>query len=156
VSSLSPELSCASAAYDYPLRTPSPTSTPPSRTQSLSTTYPSLSSVVPYLTHLREVFGSIGNLHFVDGLGVLRFVRAYRMVQRTQKPHPLCQRGESHSEKVELVSVEEAIQKRRCKQNCLRELNVEVILNKCYLAWKKNMRREQHGCCKGLTLPSVV
>jgi hypothetical protein len=87
--SSSPELSCASVAYDYPPRTPSPTSTPPSGTQSLSTTSPSLSSVAPYLTHPGDVFGSIGNLPFVDGLGVQRVVRAYRMVQRTRKPHPL-------------------------------------------------------------------
>jgi hypothetical protein len=135
--SLSPEISCASTAYDYPPRTPSPTSIPPSGTQSLNTTSPSLSSVAPYLTHPRDVLGSIGNLPFVDGLGVQRVVRAYRMVQRTRKPHPLRQRGELRSKKVELVSVEEAIQKRGCKQNCLRDLDVGVILNKRYSAWGK-------------------
>jgi hypothetical protein len=109
--SLSPELSCASAAYDYPPRTPSPTSTLPSGIQSLSTTSPSFFSVAPYLTHLGDVFGSISNLPFVDGVGVQKVVRAYQMVQRTRKPHPLRQRGESRSKKVELVSVEEAIQK---------------------------------------------
>jgi hypothetical protein len=79
--SLSPELSCTSTTYDYPSRTPSPTSTPPSGTQSLSTTSTSPSSIAPCLTHPRDSSGSIGNLPFVDGLGVQRVVCAYRMVQ---------------------------------------------------------------------------
>jgi hypothetical protein len=88
--SLSPELSCASVTYDYPSRTPSPTGTPPSGTQSLNTTSASPSSIAPYLTHPGDASGSIGNLPFLDGLGVQRVVRAYHMVQQTRKPHPLC------------------------------------------------------------------
>jgi hypothetical protein len=90
---LSPELSCASTAYDYPPSTPSPVSTPPSTTQSLSTTYPRPFSGTTYLIHPEDASSSIGNLLFVDGLGVQRVVRTYRMVQRTQKPRSLWQRG---------------------------------------------------------------
>jgi hypothetical protein len=113
--SLSAVLSCASATYDYPSRTPSPIGTPPFGTQSLSTTSISPFVIAPYLTHLGDASGSIGNLPFVDGLGVQRIVCAYCMVQQTQKPHPLCQRGQSRSKKVELLSVEEAIRTGGCK-----------------------------------------
>jgi hypothetical protein len=105
---LSPGLSCACATYDYPPSTPSPITTPPSATQSLRTTS-------QYVTQPRDESGSIGNLPFVDGLVVERVVRAYRMVQRTQKPHQLRQRGQSHSRKVELLSVQEAIRTGGCK-----------------------------------------
>jgi hypothetical protein len=108
--SLSPKLSCTSATYDYPSCTPSPTGTPPSGTQSLSTTSPSPSNIAPCFTHPGDASGSIGNLSFVDGLGVQRVVRAYCMVQRIRKPHPLRQRRQSRSKKMELLSVEEAIQ----------------------------------------------
>jgi hypothetical protein len=80
---LSLELSCASVAYDYPLSIPSPITIPPSVTQSLKTKSPTPSSVAPYVTQPRDESGSIGNLPFVDGLGVERVVHAYRMVQRT-------------------------------------------------------------------------
>jgi hypothetical protein len=90
--SLSPEINCASILYNCLSRTPSPTSTPASRTQSFGTTSPSPSSVATYLTHLGNAFGSISNLPFMDELGIRRIVRAYRMVQQTRKPNPLQQR----------------------------------------------------------------
>ena len=80
---LSPELSCAFAAYDYLPSIPSPVSTPPSTIQSLSTTYPRPSNRTRYLTYLGGTSGSIDNLPFIDGLGVQRVVRTYHMVQRT-------------------------------------------------------------------------
>jgi hypothetical protein len=134
---LSLEISCAFTAYDYLPSTPSPITTPPSATQSLKTTSPIPSSIAPYVTQSRHESGSIGNLPFVDGLGVERVVRAYCMVQHTRKPHQLCQRGQSCSKKVELLSAQEAIRTGGCKQNCLQDLDARVILNERYSACGK-------------------
>jgi hypothetical protein len=38
---------------------------------------------------------------------------------------------------VELLRVEEKIQRRRCKQNCRWNLDTRVIFNECYSAWRK-------------------
>jgi hypothetical protein len=82
---LSPDVSCASAAYDYPPSTPSPIGTVACTAHSLSTVSPKPPSVPPYLSHPSNTSISISSLSFVDGLGVYSVVRAYRMVHQTQK-----------------------------------------------------------------------